>query len=101
MTPEEAVEYVLTEEDVTPPASLAPEAPPDEKPPDRLTRREEEVALLVARGLTNRQVASELTLSRRTVDNHVRNILKKLNLPSRSGVAAWLEEQRISEADLD
>ena len=101
MTPEEAVEYVLTEEDATPPASLAPEAPPDEKPPDRLTRREEEVAALVARGLTNRQVASELTLSRRTVDNHVRNILKKLNLPSRSGVAAWLEEQRISEADLD
>ena len=87
MTPEEAVEYVLTEEDATPPTTSASEEPPDE-----LTRREEEVAALVARGLTNRQIARELTLSKRTVDNHVANILKKLNLPSRSGVAARLEE---------
>ncbi len=55
----------------------------------RLTAREREVALLVARGLTNRQIASELSISKRTVDNHVANILKKLGLRSRAQVAAW------------
>ena len=52
---------------------------------------EREVANLVARGLTNRQIAKELVLSERTVENHVRNILKKLKLSSRSEVAAWVE----------
>jgi predicted ATPase len=78
MTPEQAVEYALSEE-VTPPLMIpAAEEPPADKPPDELTRREEEVTDLVARGLTNRQIAKELMLSKRTVDNHVRNILKKL-----------------------
>jgi non-specific serine/threonine protein kinase len=96
MTPEEAVEYVLTEEDATPPTASASEEPPDE-----LTRREEEVAILVARGLTNRRIADALTLSERTVDNHVANILKKLNLSSRSGVATWVEERRLHGTDPD
>ena len=45
----------------------------------------------MARGLTNRWIAKELVLSERTVENHVRNILKKLKLSSRSEVAAWVE----------
>lgn len=48
----------------------------------------------MARGLTNRQIAKELVLSERTVENHVSNILKKLKLSSRSEVATWMEAQR-------
>jgi DNA-binding NarL/FixJ family response regulator len=49
---------------------------------------------LVARGLTNRQIASELTLSEHTVLTHVRNILKRLNLRSRAQLAAWVTERQ-------
>ena len=55
----------------------------------------EEVAALVARGLTNRQIASELHLSERTVENHVSNILRKLGFVSRAQVAAWATGQRL------
>lgn len=94
MTPEQAVEYALSEEEAAPPAASAPKASPAEKPPVKLTRREEEIAALVARGLTNRRIAEELTLSQRTVDNHVSKILKKLGLRSREQVAARMGEQR-------
>ncbi len=76
-----------------------PEEPPADKPPGKLTCREEEVAALITRGLTNWQIASELTLSKRTIDNHVANILKKLWLNSRFQVAAWVEERRLNGAD--
>jgi DNA-binding CsgD family transcriptional regulator/tetratricopeptide (TPR) repeat protein len=91
---EEAVEYALSEEDSAMIASRTPEQTSATAPrPSALTRREREVAKLVARGLTNRQIAKELVLSERTVENHVRNILKKLKLSSRSEVAAWVEAQ--------
>nr|MBA3471682.1 helix-turn-helix transcriptional regulator [Rubrobacter sp.] len=63
------------------------------------TRREKEVAALVARGLSSRQVASALTISERTADNHVANILKKLGLHSRHEIRARLEEQRSRGTD--
>ena len=92
---EEAVEYALSEDDSPMIASRTPEQTPATAPrPSALTRREQEVAKLVARDLTNRQIAEELVLSERTVENHVRNILKKLRLSSRSEVAAWVEAQR-------
>ncbi len=59
-----------------------------------LTRREGEIAALVARGLTNRRISSELTLSRRTVENHVAKILKKLGVSSREQVAGRLKGAR-------
>jgi DNA-binding NarL/FixJ family response regulator len=54
-----------------------------------LTAREQEVAKLIALGLTNRQIADELVISERTADTHVQNILGKLGLKSRAQVAAW------------
>jgi DNA-binding CsgD family transcriptional regulator len=56
---------------------------------DRLTRREREVAGLTAEGLSNRQVAEHLTLSERTIESHVQNIMSKLEFHSRAQIAAW------------
>jgi DNA-binding CsgD family transcriptional regulator len=58
-----------------------------------LTRREWEVAQLVARGLTNRQIAEQLVLAETTVDRHVGNILAKLGFATRSQVAVWAAER--------
>jgi DNA-binding CsgD family transcriptional regulator/tetratricopeptide (TPR) repeat protein len=91
MTLDEAVEYALSEGDSSMIASRTPEQTSATTRPSALTRREREVAKLVTRGLTNRQIAKELVLSERTVENHVSNILKKLNLSSRSEVAACVE----------
>jgi non-specific serine/threonine protein kinase len=63
---------------------------PTTVPPPTLTRREREVAKLVAQGLTNRQIAEALFVSERTIDHHVSNILKKLSLSSREQVASRL-----------
>jgi DNA-binding CsgD family transcriptional regulator len=54
-----------------------------------LTRREREVALLVACGLTNRQIADALVIAEKTAEVHVGHILEKLRLSSRAQVAAW------------
>ena len=58
-----------------------------------LTLREWEVAQLVARGLTNRQIASELIVTEATAAKHVENIRSKLELSSRTQVAAWVFER--------
>lgn len=58
--------------------------------PGELTARETEVAQLVARGLTNRQIADTLVLSERTAANHVQHILTKLGLDNRTQIAAWI-----------
>jgi len=55
-----------------------------------LSRRESEVAMLVAEGLTSRQIAARLHLAERTVENHVQSALNKLNLNSRAQLAAWI-----------
>jgi DNA-binding CsgD family transcriptional regulator len=67
---------------------------------DELTMREQEVAVLIALGHTNREIAAELVISEWTVDTHVRHILAKLNVRSRALVAAWAIKQGLVTADL-
>jgi DNA-binding CsgD family transcriptional regulator len=59
-----------------------------------LTERELEVASLVAEGLTNKEVATQLRLSVRTAENHVLNVMNKLGLDNRVQVAAWVKRSR-------
>jgi DNA-binding NarL/FixJ family response regulator len=58
-----------------------------------LGRRESEVAELVARGLTNREIAGQLYLSVRTVEVHVDRILTKLGFRNRTELAAWAHQE--------
>ncbi len=58
--------------------------------PSPLTARESEIAGLVARALSNRDIAAELVLSERTVETHVRSILAKLGFGSRTEIVAWV-----------
>ncbi|MFN8533621.1 MAG: AAA family ATPase [Dehalococcoidia bacterium] len=54
-----------------------------------LTRREREIATLIAKGKSSRAIAEELVLSERTVEGHVGNILNKLGFSARTQIAAW------------
>jgi non-specific serine/threonine protein kinase len=58
-----------------------------------LTRREKEIAALVADGLVNREIAERLFLSRRTVESHIEHIFGKLGLSSRTQLAGWVLAQ--------
>src|SRR3984885_5207294 len=59
-----------------------------------LTRREREVAELVADGLGNREIAERLYLSKRTVDSHVEHVFTKLGFSSRAQLTAWVLDRR-------
>src|SRR5262249_51769791 len=64
---------------------------------DGLTAREREVAALVATGLSNREIASRLVVSERTVEKHVENALAKLTFGSRAQLAVWAVECGLRE----
>lgn len=57
--------------------------------PSALTKRERQVASLVAQGMTNSDIASALVISKRTAEAHVEHILRKLDFTSRAEIAAW------------
>ena len=84
---------VAVDETAATPRPLLPATAEDR---EWLTRRERHIAVLVARGLTNRAISAELHLSERTVEAHVRNILRKLSLGSRTHLARWVIEQRLA-----
>lgn len=67
--------------------------PPSAAPTSPLTPREREISELIALGLTNKDIATELVISRRTVDTHVEHILTKLDFTSRAQIAAWTAER--------
>ncbi|MGW4339519.1 protein kinase domain-containing protein [Rhodococcus koreensis] len=82
---DESVAYALVEQ---------PQATPT--PPGattNLTKREQQVADLVAQGLTNKAIATRLVISQRTAQGHVEHILTKLGFSSRAQIAAWVVEQ--------
>ena len=91
MSLEQAVNYaknlVLT------PRSL----PVVEKTPDGLTGREREVAMLIGQGKSNSEIATELVLSKRTVETHVGHILSKLGLSNRAQVMRWAIDHGLNQ----
>ncbi|MGY1636765.1 ATP-binding protein [Geodermatophilus sp. SYSU D00742] len=71
-------------------------APPPAPPSGPLTRRQLEVAGLVAQGLTDREIAARLVISPRTAESHVEQILTRLGFRSRAEIAAWVVTRRSS-----
>ena len=65
------------------------------RPPHPLTVRELQVLRLVAAGKTNKSIAAALSLSEKTVDRHLSNILAKLDVPSRAAATAYAYEHRL------
>ncbi|HLQ56876.1 MAG TPA: helix-turn-helix transcriptional regulator [Streptosporangiaceae bacterium] len=86
----EAVSYALADE---------PEQAWRSGPRRTLTRRETEVATLVAQGLTNRDIAGRLYLSVHTVDTHVDHVLAKLGFSTRTQLVAWAYESGLLPKD--
>ncbi|MFG6191897.1 ATP-binding protein [Nonomuraea sp. JJY05] len=87
LTPADALSYAMCES--AKPARPAPAAAQSSP----LTRREMEIARLVAQGMTNKAIASRLVIAQRTAEGHVEHILTKLGFNSRSQIAAWVGEQ--------
>ncbi|WP_158839636.1 ATP-binding protein [Saccharothrix deserti] len=89
MSLDEAIAFALGEELVPVPAEESPAASPRV-----LTRREWQIAELIAEGLTNREIAARLVISIRTAETHTEHILTKLGFTSRVQIATWVAEQR-------
>ena len=93
MTLEQVLEHAMSV------ASSPPTPASDTKPtagagnPGPLTRRERQVAILIAQGLSNRAIASHLFISERTAETHVKHIFTKLGLEARTQVAAWVAQR--------
>jgi DNA-binding NarL/FixJ family response regulator len=75
--------------------STEPQTPPGEQ----LTERETEILKMVAKGLSYKQIAERLVLSHRTVQNHVQNTLRKLQLHNRVQLTRWAIEQGLDDEE--
>ena len=87
MEHEEAVAYALGER-----TDVRPEKDRTQVMGVVLGTREEEVGLLIAQGLSNKEIAARLFLSVRTVETHVHHLLNKLGVNSRTQVAVWFSD---------
>ncbi|MGW6313291.1 ATP-binding protein [Streptomyces sp. NPDC055099] len=87
----DVLEAVRTDADVPTCLAHVPKEQDSLSTPEALTPREREVAALVTQGLSNRQIAERLVISKRTADTHVEHILAKLRVSSRAEVAPALE----------
>ncbi len=67
--------------------------------PEKLTDRETEVLKLIARGMSNKDIATRLVVSEKTVKTHVSNLLTKLNLPSRTQAALYALKEGLATLD--
>ncbi|GAB2633117.1 protein kinase [Prescottella soli] len=88
---DEAVAYALHER----PEPSMPQTGPG--PDSALTKREQQIAELVAEGLTNKEIATRLVISPRTAEGHVEHIRTKLDFASRAQIAAWVVERKQAE----
>ena len=88
MTPEQALEYASSK-------ANRPRSRSMTSYPAGLSAREVEVLRLVAKGLTNAQIAAELFISPRTVNAHVRNMLSKTGAANRVELAMWARTEGI------
>ena len=112
--------YLLKDADVDEVVQRDPRRPPRRGPPGRrgretahglaartqarirwpeLTEREREILRMVAAGKANKQIAAELVISERTARTHVSNILRKLDLASRTQAALWAVREGLADAD--
>jgi predicted ATPase/DNA-binding CsgD family transcriptional regulator len=76
-------------------AGRPPESPPAPSGGEGLSQREREVAILVTRGLSNREIAEELVVSGKTAEAHVAHILNKLGFTNRVQIATWGMRHRL------
>ncbi|PZF99163.1 response regulator transcription factor, partial [Nonomuraea aridisoli] len=88
---EEAVAYALRESRAAPDGGRSGSDGP-------LTRREAQIARLVAQGMTNKEIAASLVIAQRTAEGHIEHILTKLGFNSRAQIAVWVG-QRNREAE--
>jgi len=86
MSQAEAIAFALGES--RPPTSPAGLLHDQGRP--HLTSREQEVAALIAQGMTNSEIAAALVISARTVETHVQHIMNKLGCGTRAQIAAWV-----------
>ena len=87
LTYDDAIAYALKE-----PPQPSPTRREDASTP--LTRRERQVADLIAQGLSNKDIAARLVISQRTAESHVEHILTKLGFTSRAHVAVWVAQSK-------
>jgi predicted ATPase/DNA-binding SARP family transcriptional activator/DNA-binding CsgD family transcriptional regulator len=99
MSLDEAADYAFSRDQVDPPSTPVPRDPLAGEPAPHLSGREREVVVLVAQGLTNRQISAHLGISERTAGNHVGRILGKLRLRSRAQIASWATEHELPAPD--
>lgn len=85
--------------DATDPRAISQGQPVVISAPVSLSRREREVAALIAQGHTNTEIAAVLGMARPTADKHVSNILRKLGFSSRSDVSAWAIKHDLAPDD--
>ena len=71
---------------------VRPVASPRTRPPGQLSRRETEIARLVADGLSNPEIAERLFISQRTVTTHLQRIYQRLGVGSRTGLTRYVVE---------
>jgi DNA-binding CsgD family transcriptional regulator len=90
---EQAIAYALAPYEPAAATDRAPAAQQRRMAPDNLTPRQLEVAVLVARGLTNRQIAERLVVTEAGAAKHVEHILNKLGVGTRAQIAAWAAER--------
>jgi DNA-binding NarL/FixJ family response regulator len=92
---DQAIAHALAPSERVAAAASTTTEPRPAQPSGLLTPREREVAALVARGNSNRQIGAALVITERTVAAHIEHILNKLGFTSRTQIGVWAAEHRL------